>query len=251
MDVAYRTDIGRQRDNNEDYVQIYRNQQKVTFAVVADGMGGHLGGDIASDMVVTHFGEAFEKTDSADIHTIAHWAKQLLTLENKRVIQASQKKVELTNMGTTLVGAFVFPTKLLVVNVGDSRCYLYRHSQLRQLSFDHSLVNELLISGAITAQEAKHHPNKNIITQSLGVSEGVSPTFGFFDLQTQDQILLCSDGLTNMVDDDQIAQVLAESQTSEQKCDQLITAANAAGGQDNITVLLIDLQADREDPAHD
>ena len=79
MDVAYRTDIGRQRDNNEDYVQIYRNQQKVTFAVVADGMGGHLGGDIASDMVVTHFGEAFEKTDSADIHTIAHWAKQLLT----------------------------------------------------------------------------------------------------------------------------------------------------------------------------
>ncbi|MCT6826061.1 Stp1/IreP family PP2C-type Ser/Thr phosphatase [Bombilactobacillus mellifer] len=251
MDVAYRTDIGRQRDNNEDYVQIYRNQQKVTFAVVADGMGGHLGGDIASDMVVTHFGEAFEKTDSADIHTIAHWAKQLLTLENKRVIQASQKKVELSNMGTTLVGAFVFPTKLLVVNVGDSRCYLYRHSQLRQLSFDHSLVNELLISGAITAQEAKHHPNKNIITQSLGVSEGVSPTFGFFDLQTQDQILLCSDGLTNMVDDDQIAQVLAESQTSEQKCDQLITAANAAGGQDNITVLLIDLQADREDSAHD
>ncbi|AXX64342.1 Stp1/IreP family PP2C-type Ser/Thr phosphatase [Bombilactobacillus bombi] len=251
MDIAFKTDIGKKRQTNQDYVQVYRNQANVVFAVVADGMGGHRGGDVASDMVVNHFGTEFQKNTSRDIKEVSHWANDILALENKRVIALSNQDSELTGMGTTIVGAFVFPKQLVVFNVGDSRCYLLRDGKLQQLSFDHSLVNELLISGAITEQEAKHHPNKNIITQSLGVSPDVSPTFGTFDLQTSDQLLLCSDGLSNMVDDEQLEQVLQKKLTAQQKCDLLIQMANDAGGSDNITALVVDMQGNSEVVAHD
>ncbi|NUG67416.1 Stp1/IreP family PP2C-type Ser/Thr phosphatase [Lactobacillus mellis] len=251
MDIAFKTDIGQQRKTNQDYVQFYRNRSGIVFAVVADGMGGHRGGGVASDMVVNHFGQAFQKNNLQDIQEVSHWANEILTLENQRVVELSQQKTELTGMGTTIVGAFVFPEKVLVFNVGDSRCYLFSQHKLRQLSFDHSLVNELLISGAITEQEAKNHPNKNIITQSLGVSPNVSPTFGTFSLQTNDQLLLCSDGLTNMVDNEQLAAVLQQTSTAQQKCDLLIKMANEAGGTDNITALIIDIQDNSEVAADD
>ncbi|MBA1394684.1 serine/threonine-protein phosphatase, partial [Lactobacillus sp. XV13L] len=152
MDIAFKTDKGQKRQTNQDYVQVYHNQAGIVFAVVADGMGGHRGGDVASDMVVNHFGQEFEKNNLHDIKEISHWANDLLTEENQRVIKKSQQQSELSGMGTTIVGAFIFPTQVLVVNVGDSRCYLLNRDNFRQLSFDHSLVNELLISGAITPQ---------------------------------------------------------------------------------------------------
>ncbi|NVY96965.1 Stp1/IreP family PP2C-type Ser/Thr phosphatase [Lactobacillus sp. DCY120] len=243
MQVAFQTDIGRQRQNNQDYVQAYSNQAGATLAVVADGMGGHRGGDVASKMVVEHLGSAFEQTQMADIETITHWAKELLLVENRRVIKASQEQLDLKGMGTTLVAAVVVEPDLLVLNVGDSRCYLFREQQLQQLSFDHSLVNELLVAGAITPLEAKNYPNKNIITQSLGVSSGLEPTAKRLTLESQDQVLLCSDGLTNMVSETKIAEILAQPLTTQAKCDLLVKCANQAGGLDNITVLILDLQA--------
>lgn len=246
MQIAFKSDIGQRRDSNQDYVQAFNNKTGVVLSVIADGMGGHRAGDVASDMVVTHLGEEFEKNDSSDIRSIAKWMQKMLIVENKRVVAASKKESDLEGMGTTIVAAFIFPqepSKLLVVNVGDSRCYLYRDNKLKQLSFDHSLVNELFVSGEITAQQAKDYPNKNIITQSLGVSDSVQPTFGEFKIKSKDQILLCTDGLTNMVSEAEISEILGSKLTVQEKCQQLIDHANAAGGIDNITVQIIDLSA--------
>ncbi|UQS83459.1 Stp1/IreP family PP2C-type Ser/Thr phosphatase [Bombilactobacillus thymidiniphilus] len=251
MQIAFSTDVGRRRQSNQDYVQVYRNQAGVIFAAVADGMGGHRGGDVASDMVINHFGTVFEQTDLVDVHQIARWANDFLTTENERIIQTAQEKTELSGMGTTIVGVFIVDQQMLVFNVGDSRCYLLTATHLQQLSFDHSLVNELLVAGEITPQEAKDFPNKNVITQSLGVSSGVQPTFGFFDVPKNAQILLCSDGLTNMINDQQIKTILQKSITVKQKCSALVNAANQAGGLDNITALVIAINDDDEVQGND
>lgn len=243
MQIAFTTDIGQQRKTNQDDVQVYQNQKGVVLALVADGMGGHRGGDVASNMVIRHFKTAFEKNQMHDIRQLAQWTENFLVQENQRVVATASEHIELNGMGTTIVGAFVLPQQLAVFNVGDSRCYLLMQKQLRQVSFDHSLVNELLVAGEITPEQARNSPNKNIITQSLGVSTDVKPTFGFFDLPTNAQILLCSDGLTNMLSDQQIQQILEQDLAPQAKCDLLIKKANQAGGLDNITALVIDMAA--------
>ncbi|UQS81617.1 Stp1/IreP family PP2C-type Ser/Thr phosphatase [Bombilactobacillus folatiphilus] len=251
MQIAFSTDIGKHRKTNQDDVQVYQNQCGVTLALVADGMGGHRGGDVASDMVIRHFGLAFEQNQVRDIRALSHWTNDFLIQENQRVIDAANRKTELNGMGTTIVGAFVFPDQVAVFNVGDSRCYLFNAGKLRQVSFDHSLVNELLVAGEITPEEARTFPNKNIITQSLGVSADVKPTFGFFDLIEDSQILLCSDGLTNMLSNHELQEVLKLKLSPQQKCDLFIQKANQAGGLDNITALVIDLALDSEDETND
>ncbi|MDO1605546.1 Stp1/IreP family PP2C-type Ser/Thr phosphatase [Lactobacillus sp. YT155] len=239
MKTAFLSDIGRKRTSNQDYVNTFTNQRDITLAIVADGMGGHKGGDVASDMAVSHIGHDFEKTDLGDLSTIKEWITSELEKENSRIIEASQQFSDLNGMGTTMVSAIIIDNQVLVSNVGDSRCYLLRDGELKQLSFDHSLVNELVRSGELTKEEARNHPQKNIITQTLGVNSNVKSESNIFDLAEDDVLLLCSDGLTNMVSEDMIKEILLENVTLKEQCKKLIQKANNAGGLDNITALII------------
>lgn len=247
MKTAFLTDIGKKRENNQDYVNVFKNKSDVVFGIVADGMGGHLGGDVASDMAVSHLGHDFEKSDFNDLTKIEDWLLGELKSENQRIIETSNQFSDLTGMGTTIVGVALLNKQILVSNVGDSRCYVYQKGNLKQLSFDHSLVNELVESGEISEEEARVHPQKNIITQTLGVNNKVKPESNIFDINSGDLLLLCTDGLTNMISNEDIANVLAEDSNIDVKCEKLVHMANEAGGLDNITVLIIEVEDSEED----
>lgn len=241
MKTAFLTDIGKKRESNQDYVNVFKNKANVLFGIVADGMGGHLGGDVASDMAVSHIGHDFEKSDFDDLAKIEKWLLSELKNENQRIIEASNQFSDLTGMGTTMVGVAILKEEVLVANVGDSRCYLYQNDELRQLSFDHSLVNELVESGEISEEEARVHPQKNIITQTLGVNKNIKPESNIFHIKDSDLLLLCTDGLTNMVSNEDIAAVLGQDIDLKDKCKKLIDMANEVGGLDNVTVLIIEV----------
>ena len=184
-------------------------------------------------------GHNFEESEVDEISELREWIIRELSKENDRIVSVSNQFDDLNGMGTTMVGVFFVGSKMMVVNVGDSRCYIYANDELKQLSVDHSLVHELLETGQISPEEAENHPQKNIITQTLGVSQTVQPRVKDFDLVNDAIILLCTDGLTNMVPENEIKDILSNKKMGlETKCHLLIDKANAAGGRDNITALL-------------
>ncbi|KIS03441.1 Stp1/IreP family PP2C-type Ser/Thr phosphatase [Paucilactobacillus wasatchensis] len=238
MEIAYQTDIGQEREDNQDYVGVFTNQERLTFAIVADGIGGHQGGDVASSMAVSHIGYHFEQTAFENPMQAVQWLSSEVRDENEKIIDKSNQFKDLKGMGTTMVAAIFFDDQMVVANIGDSRGYLRRNGELHQLTEDHSLVNELVKRGEITEQEAKTHPQKNIITRTLGISPDADIDINLYQLEPDDQLLLCTDGLTNMLDNQQLESVLQGSQSLQEKCQQLIKLANQAGGPDNITVLI-------------
>jgi protein phosphatase len=238
MEFAYRTDVGQQRADNQDYVGLFKNEVGATLAIVADGMGGHQGGDVASEMAVSHIGYAFEKTAATDISIAAKWLIFELQKENDLILERGQQFSDLSGMGTTIVAVLTLGSRFVVANIGDSRAYLYRHDHLVQITEDHSLVNELVRSGELTPEEAENFPRKNVITRSLGVAPDVDADVNIYGLETGDMLLLCSDGLTKTVPDASIAQVLANDDKLEVKAQTLIDQANKAGAPDNVTALL-------------
>lgn len=239
MEFAYRTDVGQKRANNQDYVGLFKNAVGATLAIVADGMGGHQGGDVASEMAVSHIGYAFEKTAATDIAVAAKWLMYELRKENDLILARGQQFSDLTGMGTTIVAVLILDKRFVVANIGDSRAYLYRHAHLVQITEDHSLVNELVRIGELTPEEAENFPRKNVITRSLGVAPDVDADVNIYDMQHNDMVLLCSDGLTKMVSDAEIAAVLAGPNELGVKAQKLIQKANDAGAPDNVTTLLI------------
>lgn len=238
VEFAYKSDIGRVRTKNEDYVGLFQNKVGIKFAIIADGLGGHKGGDVASEMAVSYLGYRFEETKFDEPNEGREWLKLEVNKENKMILERAQQYEDLNGMGTTLVCAMFFGDSYLLGNIGDSRGYLYREGKLVQLTEDHSFVNELVKRGQISSEEAKHHPQKNIITRTLGVSENANLDEKILKLKKCDLLLLCSDGLTNMVEDEQIAQVLYQEADLQEKCNLLIDYANQAGGNDNITLLI-------------
>lgn len=239
MEYTYRTDIGRKRPNNQDYVGLFANLAGSTLAIVADGMGGHQGGDVASEMAVSHLGYAFESTSTTDVETIVRWLIFELQQENDVILEKAKRYADLMGMGTTLVAVIISGSRFVVANIGDSRAYLYRGGHLLQITEDHSLVNELVKTGELTPEEAQRFPQRNVITRSLGVSEDVDADVTIYDMEYDDYLLLCSDGLTNQVSDEEIAKVIASPTPIGEKAEQLIIMANAAGGPDNISALII------------
>ena len=169
-----------------------------------------------------------------------------ITLENERIVGKSTQFSDLDGMGTTLVAAVLFEEELVIANIGDSRGYLYSNKKLVQLTEDHSLVNELLKSGEITSEAAANHPRKNVLTRSLGVSSEIDIDITIFSILKDDILLLCSDGLTNMVEDSAISEILSQDISIEEKVNALVSLANEKGGADNITVLLADFAAREE-----
>ena len=245
--TAYASSIGRIRKSNQDSVQVFENKNKVTLAIVCDGMGGHQGGDVASTMAVSHLGHSFAATDFTDCRRAKNWLDVQLSSENETILKTADRFPDLNGMGTTIVLAIVFDHEALIAHLGDSRAYSYANGNFSQLVEDHSLVNELVKMGQITKQQAKNHPQKNIITQSLGVSGTIDPEYRQVNLKEHDLLLLCTDGLTNSLTDPQIQQILATRGLSlKDQCHKLINEANRLGGGDNITVCLISNEGGEE-----
>lgn len=239
MKHAYLTSTGRVRENNEDQVGYFTNKAGIALAIVADGIGGHQGGEVASEMAVEHLGHYFSLTDFTQPEDGASWLKEHVAEENALIHKTGQQFKDLKGMGTTIVCLMFFGESYLVAHIGDSRAYLLRHGEVKQLTQDHSLVNEMVQKGEITRQEAQNHPQKNIITRTLGIEESVKLDYDIKPLAVGDLFMLTTDGLTNMVSSAQLNEVLKEDNLNlKGKCQLLIQEANQAGGTDNITVLI-------------
>lgn len=236
------TDIGRKRDINQDYV--FATDETIgnlpNLLVVADGMGGHRAGDFASRFTVEVLAE--EVQNSKETHPEQILGNAIQTA-NERLMEEAAKDSRLEGMGTTLVAATILDHVLYFANVGDSRLYLI-NKEIRQLSKDHSMVEEMVRLGGLTEEEAKHHPDKNIITRAMGVKDKVEPDFFEYRLKGGDTILMCSDGLTNMVDDDEIFQIVKSARDIVEAVETLIQRANENGGSDNIGIVLAQPYAD-------
>ena len=240
IQTAFASSIGRIRKSNQDSVRVFKNKKNIVLAIVCDGMGGHQGGDVASTMAVSHLGHNFQSTDFTDPNMAQKWLEVQLKAENETILKTADRFTDLNGMGTTIVLAITFQDKALIAHLGDSRGYSYSDGKFVQITDDHSLVNELVKMGQITEEQAKHHPQKNIITQALGVSSTIEPEYSTINFSANSLLLLCSDGLTNSLTDPQIQQVLATKDLSlKDKCNKLINEANRLGGGDNITVCLI------------
>ena len=208
--------------------------------VVADGMGGHRAGDFASRFTVEVLAEEVQHRQEPHPEQILGNAIQTA---NERLMEEAAKDSRLEGMGTTLVAATILDHVLYFANVGDSRLYLI-NKEIRQLSKDHSMVEEMVRLGGLTEEEAKHHPDKNIITRAMGVKDKVEPDFFEYRLKGGDTILMCSDGLTNMVDDDEIFQIVKSARDIVEAVETLIQRANENGGSDNIGIVLAQPYAD-------
>ena len=238
MEISILTDVGQRRTNNQDYANQYKNKAGKSMVFLADGMGGHRAGNIASEMAVTDLGAAWVATEISTINEVREWFAEYLEKENQQIHRIGQDE-EHKGMGTTLEAVAVIDDQVLFAHVGDSRIGLVRNGEYHQLTSDHSLVNALLKAGQITEEEAAHHPQRNIITQSIGQKDELQPDFGMVTVEAGDFIVINSDGLTNMISGDEIRDIVTSDLSVEEKAKTLVRFANNAGGLDNITVVLI------------
>ena len=238
MEISILTDVGQRRTNNQDYANQYKNKAGKSMIFLADGMGGHRAGNIASEMAVTDLGAAWVATEISTINEVREWFAENLEKENQQNHRIG-KDEENKGMGTTLEALAIIDDQVLFAHVGDSRIGLVRNGEYHQLTNDHSLVNALLKAGQITEEEAAHHPQRNIITQSIGQKDELQPDFGMLTVEAGDFIVINSDGLTNMISGDEIRDILVSDLSVEEKAKTLVRFANNAGGLDNITVVLI------------
>ena len=238
MEISILTDVGQRRTNNQDYANQYINKAGKSMIFLADGMGGHRAGNIASEMAVTDLGAAWVATEISTINEVREWFAENLEKENQQIHRIGQDE-EHKGMGTTLEAVAIIDDQVLFAHVGDSRIGLVRNGEYHQMTSDHSLVNALLKAGQITEEEAAHHPQRNIITQSSGQKDELQPDFGMVTVEAGDFIVINSDGLTNMISGDEIRDIVVSDLSVEEKAKTLVRFANNAGGLDNITVVLI------------
>ena len=230
------TDIGRKREVNQDYV--FATDETIgnlpNLLVVADGMGGHRAGDFASRFTVEVLAEEVQNCKETHPETILGNSIQAA---NERLLEEAEKDNRLEGMGTTLVAATILDHVLYFANVGDSRLYLI-DQEIEQITRDHSLVEEMIRMGELQRQDARSHPDRNVITRAIGVHSPVKIDFFDMKLEKGDRILLCSDGLTNMIDDDEILRIVKKCSSPKEAAQRLVTEANKSGGKDNISVVL-------------
>jgi protein phosphatase len=240
------TDIGRKRQKNEDS---YLVNDKIHLYVVADGMGGHAGGEFASKIAVSTVEEIIKGHDVPKDVQVSYFSqpdpeseegklKRAITQAGSKIVQRAIEDPDLRGMGTTATVLFLDDSKAYVAHVGDSRAYCVRNAEIIQITEDHSLVNEQLKSGLITEEEAKTHQLKNIITRSVGVQEEVEVDTIVWDVQVNDSYLLCSDGLSNLVQNNELLGYI-DRYTTEEAARKLVDLANERGGDDNITLILV------------
>lgn len=242
MKISSLTDIGNTREMNQDY--LYSSEEFVgklpNLFLVADGMGGHKAGEFASRYVVEHIVRSIKGSKEEEAVRIL---SESIETANRKLKEYADAHQQMRGMGTTIVAAVIQGRTLLVANVGDSRLYIVG-DEITQVTQDHSLVQEMVRLGQMDPQSAKNHPDKNIITRAVGVSEKVKIDIFERQLRAGEYIILCSDGLTNMVEDSVILQILHGAGSLSDKAERLIELANKNGGKDNITVIIIEPNSD-------
>ncbi len=231
------THSGIQRTNNEDYYAIPKADLPCNdyLFVVADGMGGHKAGEIASELATRKFAEAFYQDNN--LSSVRDQMNYALEQANNAVYHKARERFN--NMGTTLVACHVENNRAIFLNVGDSRAYIIRNESARQITIDHSVVNDLILKGVITEKEAVNHPQRNVITKAIGIAQTVKADFFVENIASGDYIVLCSDGLTNHVDLHDVGILFNSACTAESIARSLLDFALIKGGADNITIIVI------------
>ncbi|WP_027726098.1 Stp1/IreP family PP2C-type Ser/Thr phosphatase [Tuberibacillus calidus] len=240
MKAIYKTDCGKVRANNEDHVDVFQNDA-ILLAVVADGMGGEKAGEVASGLALRQFSEAWATADNGShIERPEDWLRQCIIDANQSIYNFAKANPECQGMGTTIVAAICTKESVIVAHVGDSRAYyVNRNGELRQVTEDHSLVNQLVKAGQLSEADAHDHPMKHVIVRACGTDENISVDVSSIEWSKGEQLLLCSDGLSDMLNDGEIASLLNRDETIEEKARLLIDKANTAGGHDNITLIIV------------
>lgn len=240
LNIVAKTDRGRIRESNQDAYFVGELPDGTAFAVVCDGMGGAAGGNIASALAV----QVISNKINASYHSkmrdgsIKNMLESALSAANIEVFDMAKEKPELRGMGTTVVCAVIKDEQAIIAHAGDSRAYVLNAQGLQQVTTDHSMVQDLLSNGRITADEARNHPNKNIITRAIGVDDEIEIDFDQIDFTDGEVLILCTDGLSNYVSDDEMIREITDGKYYAY-ADRLVQRANNNGGGDNITVVAI------------
>lgn len=242
MQYAVLSDIGKKRKSNEDRAAIFTLSNGLMLAVLADGMGGHKGGDYASSTALRMIGEAFQELEHTTFQLHEEWTewlKETVLFINRTLYNHATENQELTGMGTTLEAILIRDCYCYGTHIGDSRVYQVNQDEIKQITTDHSYVKVLLDSGEITEQEAEVHPQRNWIIKALGSERFIEPDGYTLHLDDESYLLMCSDGLSNKVNDTLIQEIVVASRSLEEKTTALVEKANQLGGEDNISVILL------------
>ncbi|MDE5974016.1 MAG: Stp1/IreP family PP2C-type Ser/Thr phosphatase [Eubacterium sp.] len=240
MRIVAKTDKGNVRDSNQDAYAVGEFSDEVVWSVVCDGMGGAAGGNIASALAVKVISDKINASYRNQMRdsSIKNMLDSALTAANIEVFDFAEAQPDLRGMGTTVVCAIVRDNQAYIAHAGDSRAYVINNGNIRQITTDHSMVQDLLLRGKITPEEAEHHPNKNIITRAVGVNKAIEIDFEQIDLEDDDTLLICTDGLSNYVSNDEMLELMSDGKHYA-FADRLVKKANDNGGGDNITVVVI------------
>ena len=231
--VGIKSDAGNVRELNEDYASFIEDERFKIY-LVADGMGGHNAGEIASKLAVKSIIRYLLEHSEEDENILLNAVKYA----NNEIYEISQKNDKCKGMGTTITGCFIKGDMIQVVNVGDSCCFSIKDNEIKKVTKDHSWVQELIDAGAITEEEGRVHPKKNIITRALGTNSSVKIDIFNIDKNESSMFLLCSDGLSNEVQKEEMVEIVNRYKNVNEACEKLVDLAKARGGKDNITVLL-------------
>ncbi|MFD2044053.1 Stp1/IreP family PP2C-type Ser/Thr phosphatase [Ornithinibacillus salinisoli] len=245
MKGHFLSDRGKVRNHNEDSGGIFYNDKGQLLAIIADGMGGHQAGDVASEMATTFIEEKWRQSNPlTSPEQVEEWMEQILKEMNETIHKHSIEKEECQGMGTTVVVAICTEEFITISHIGDSRCYLYDENGFNQITEDHSLVNALVQSGQISKEEAKDHPRKNVVLKALGTEANVESDIQTVSWEDGDKLLLCSDGLSDKVLDSELADYMKDlSVGMEEVSQKLVDLANDRGGEDNVTLIIIEHEA--------
>lgn len=244
MEGYFLTDRGKIRAHNEDSGGLFYNTDNQLIAIIADGMGGHQAGDVASQLATKLMKQKWQTAARVNAPDEAEtWLSATISEVNQSIYEHSLQNKECEGMGTTIVAAICTDEFLTIAHVGDSRGYLYNENGFNQVTEDHSLVNELLRSGQISEQDAEWHPRKNIILKAIGTEETVLEDILTVVWETGNKLLLCSDGLSDKLNEQEIATYLSSTEDLKETGLEMISLANERGGEDNITLILIQYES--------
>ncbi|QQK81960.1 Stp1/IreP family PP2C-type Ser/Thr phosphatase [Salicibibacter cibi] len=239
METVFRTDVGNVRRHNEDAGGLFYGEGMM-LAVVADGMGGHRAGDVASKMVVEALRDSWQDhPPQNEISEIKDWLQAEIKRANRAVFNKSIDEAAFKGMGTTVVASVLYNDTIIIAHVGDSRAYRFQSQTLEQITSDHSLVNELVRNGQLSSDEAENHPRKNVLTRAIGTEEEIEVEVGTFDFPGRAVLLLCSDGLSDKLGEMDVGATLSGENSMAEAADALIQEALERGGEDNVSIILV------------
>ncbi|GEL75925.1 Stp1/IreP family PP2C-type Ser/Thr phosphatase [Tenuibacillus multivorans] len=244
MNACFVSDVGKVRKVNEDSGGIYYNQSNQMLTIIADGMGGHKAGDVASQLSSTYMKELWEETgELTSEEVIKDWLEEAIMKTNEYVLSHAHDHQECVGMGTTLVATIYFDEYVIVGHVGDSRLYHVTNEEIRQVTEDHSFVQQLVNNGELTEEEAEYHPKKNVLLQAVGTESNLRIDINTFQWREHEYVLSCTDGLSNKLSSYEMMAVIQGDHSLEEKVDELVSLANQNGGEDNISVVLVQRKA--------